>query len=488
MRTHALRSLLVLSILSLALCACSGGQEAKEPGQGGPAVPPRGTIQLTATAESMPADGAGTCTIEAVVRDAGNDPVVDGTTVTFEIFNGPLDPGRLSEDSVTTVAGQAEVSYTAGTTAGAVQIRASAEVDGQTISSTITMTLQGVTITLTADPPAVQSGGEQTQINAQVRYSGGDPVPQGTIVAFETTLGILSAAQATTNQTGLASVMLTSSALPGTATVEATALETSETVDVNFTELPPTVSILEMSSLETSEVGLLGSWHSQTSEIVFLARDMFGNPAGAGYSIEFVILSGPNKGEQMFPALAQTDSSGLASAVFTPGTQPGTVRIVARFRDNPTVVSNAIVITIHAGLPDGLNFGVWAELVNIAGLRFFNLDDPVTASPSDVFLNPVPDMTALYFTTQYGTISAAATTSEGEATSTLTSQRPLPPDGYVTYQASTQSGPLSRILSIAPDPSDSTGNTIWWAPTETASIGPWTGEATGSTWGISRGA
>ncbi len=445
----------------MALLGCKGGEEAKEPGQGGPTVPPLGTIQLAATADSIPADGGSTSTLQAVVRDASSELVVDGTTVTFEIVSGPLDPGSLSDSSATTVAGQAEVTYTAGTVAGAVQVRASAEVDGETISSTITITLQGVVITLTADPPAVQAGGDQSEITAQVRYSGGAPVPQGTIVVFETTLGILSAGQATTNLTGLASVMLTSSALPGTATVQATALDASETVDVNFTELPPTVSTIELSTLGSAEVGVLGSWQPQTSEITFLARDKFGDPVAAGYSIEFDILSGPGQGEQMFPAVAQTDSSGLASAVFTAGIQSGTVRIIARFRDNPTVVSNAVVITIHGGLPDGLNFGVWPQLLNIAGRRFNGLTDPITSCPSDAYLNNVPNGTALYFTTNYGNINAAVTTDAGCGASELSSQNPHPPDGLVTLESSSQSGLLSRILSIAPDPDPLNASTIW---------------------------
>lgn len=461
MRAHVLRGLLVLSIVSLALWACNGGQEAKQPGGGGDTVTPRGGIQIAASVSSLPADGASSSDIVATVRNAGGSLVSDGTTVAFQIVSGPLDPGDLSAASAVTAAGRAEVIYTAGVLAGSVQIRATAEVDGQTIASTVTLTLQGVVISLTADPPAVQAGGTQADITAQVRYSGGAPVPQGTTVLFETTLGILSATQTVTNLTGLAAVTLTSSALPGTATVTATALGASQSVNVGFTELPPTVRTIELSVLESPEVGVLGSWLPQTSELQFLAKDMFGDPVGAGYSVEFVILSGPNKGEQMFPPVAQTSAAGVASAVFTAGIQSGTARILARFRDNPTVVSNAVVITIHAGLPDGLNFGLWAEIVNMAGLRFFNLEDPVTACPSDSFLNPVPDGTALYFTTNYGKVNSAATTTDGEGPSKLTSQRPLPPDGFVTYQASTQSGLLSRVLVITPDPSDASGNTIW---------------------------
>jgi hypothetical protein len=74
-------------------------------------------------------------------------------------------------------------------------------------------------------------------------------------------------------------------------------------------------------------------------------------------------------------------------------------------------------------------------------------------------LNNVPDGTALYFTTNSGNIDAAITTTSGCGASELSSQNPHPPDGLVTFESSTQSGILSRTLSITPDPGDA--ETIW---------------------------
>ncbi len=463
MTLTSFRKWLVVSpmLIAVGLLGCdSGGKGAKKPGEGTP-IEPTGRIELAASVESLPADGAGTSLLTATVTDAAGNPAADGTSVTFEIVSGPQDPGSLSADTVATTGGTAQVTYTAGSTGGTVQIRATTEIDGEAASSTVTIVLQGVVLTLSADPSAVQAGGEQTEITAEVRYTGGDPVPQGTVVTFETTLGILSASDAQTNQTGLATVTLTSSAAAGTATVTATALDATDSIQVSFTELPPTVNTIELEELESAEVGVLGSWKPQTSRIRFLAKDLFGDPVGAGYSLEFVILSGPGQGEQVFPMTAQTDSSGIASTVFTAGSEAGTVQIQARYRENPGVVSNAVVISISGGTPDGLNFGVWPELLNIAGRRFFGLHDPVTACPSDAFLNYVPDGTAVSFTTNYGKIDAGSVTTDGYASSRLDSQNPLPPSGRVTFQASTQSGPLARVLCVTPDPSDPTGNTLW---------------------------
>ena len=456
---HRGRGLLWACVFASLLIGCSGGESAKTPGP--TVVPPvtRASIQLTADSDSAPADGVSTVEITATVRDAAKNIVPDGTTVTFSVQTGPSDPGEVSPTTADTVNGQAQTTYTAGTTGGTVTVRATATVGTETVRADVTISLQGATIELTAAPSVIEAGGAESLLTARVRYAGGSVVPVGTVVTFETTLGILSSGQAQTNTQGEATVTLTSSASSGTATVTASALDASQTVNVSFTELPPTVNTIEMSELETAQVGVLGSSEAQTSRIKFLVKDLFGSPVSAGYSIEFVLLSGPNGGEQIFPQVAQTDSSGEAEAIFTGGTVSGTARIVARYRENPTIVSNAVVITIRAGLPDGLDFGVYPELLNIAGRRFFGLQDPITACPSDSYLNDVPDGTAVYFTTDYGNINAAGTTTAGCTVSELQSQNPLPPGGLVTYQAATQSGVFSRILCITVDPDDA--STVW---------------------------
>lgn len=82
-------------------------------------------------------------------------------------------------------------------------------------------------IELTAYPGVSVADGRSTiAITAQVRDSGGQNVPDGTVVVFSTTLGELREAQVTT-QNGFARISLQASSIPGTAKVTASVLKFS---------------------------------------------------------------------------------------------------------------------------------------------------------------------------------------------------------------------------------------------------------------------
>ncbi|OYT75675.1 MAG: hypothetical protein CFK49_02000 [Armatimonadetes bacterium JP3_11] len=79
-------------------------------------------------------------------------------------------------------------------------------------------------IRLTAYPTAaVADGASQILITAEIRTAQGKPVPDGTQVAFNTTLGVFREPIATT-EGGVARATLIASQLPGTATLTATAI------------------------------------------------------------------------------------------------------------------------------------------------------------------------------------------------------------------------------------------------------------------------
>src|SRR5690348_6034060 len=70
------------------------------------------------------------------------------------------------------------------------------------------------TVTITASPSVILADGQSTTIiSAQVASGSDHAVPDGTLVRFSTTSGILSASTATTTG-GVARVTLTSSPLP----------------------------------------------------------------------------------------------------------------------------------------------------------------------------------------------------------------------------------------------------------------------------------
>ena len=77
-----------------------------------------GGINLSAAPPSITADGTSFTTITADVRDAGNNPVPDGTLVTFSTSLGALSAG-----SATTIGGIAQVQLFSSTTTGTAAVR-----------------------------------------------------------------------------------------------------------------------------------------------------------------------------------------------------------------------------------------------------------------------------------------------------------------------------------------------------------------------------
>jgi len=100
------------------------------------------------------------------------------------------------------------------------------------------------TVTVTADPESIPADGSSTStIIASVVDQYDNPVPDGTTVTFSTDLGIFvensSQTYETTTTAGVAIATLQSSAIPGTATVTATADSRSDQIDVIFYYVQP---------------------------------------------------------------------------------------------------------------------------------------------------------------------------------------------------------------------------------------------------------
>jgi adhesin/invasin len=181
-----------------------------------------------------------TLLITATVKDASNNRVVDGTPVYFDIYSQPItDPdsmGSLSSvDSIPTINGQANVSYTSGYRSGTVRIRARSygvcEGEPYNVSAVTTEIL------IFAGPPYIEdiynpdgcgyfntshlkvmtspcdlvgwsAVGDSVRIIAIVGDKWNNPVTEGTAVYFTTSGGVISTATGYTDANGFASVTL----------------------------------------------------------------------------------------------------------------------------------------------------------------------------------------------------------------------------------------------------------------------------------------
>lgn len=172
-----------------------------------------------------------TVTVTATVIDSKNNPVIDGTYVTFSIFAAPGGGEFLSSTgAIPTVNGQAQVSLNSGTRSGSVRIMAQVTDD---TGAPVVPDVRAISteILIFAGPPFIENvndvrtshlsvgvrplnilGWNAVNNTAVVTAVVGDkfnnPVPAGTAVYFTTTGGVVSTHTGFTDDEGVATVTI----------------------------------------------------------------------------------------------------------------------------------------------------------------------------------------------------------------------------------------------------------------------------------------
>jgi len=164
-----------------------------------------------------------TLLITATVRDANNNPVLDGTPVYFNINNSPGSGDFLSSTgAIPTINGQATVSYNSGTRSGSVRIRAvcrgisavSTEIliyAGPPYIEDITAGCETSHMSVAPSPCSMfgmDIVGDSVVIVALVGDRYNNPVTPGTAVYFTTSAGVITTATGYTDSLGFARVTL----------------------------------------------------------------------------------------------------------------------------------------------------------------------------------------------------------------------------------------------------------------------------------------
>jgi adhesin/invasin len=174
------------------------------------------SIDLSIEPPALVANGVSTATVSALVADAFDNPVKDGTRVAFS-----ADLGSVQPLSSTTQGGLAQTVFRAGTQLGTATLAASSG-----------MAWAETSVPLVAGPPAQLAltaadvrlpvkGRFATWVTATVRDAWNHPVADGTAVQFAAPIGSLAPQQALT-QDGLAASLYTGTWLGGWIEIEAT--------------------------------------------------------------------------------------------------------------------------------------------------------------------------------------------------------------------------------------------------------------------------
>lgn len=421
------------------------------------APPVTAEILLSADPGSLPADGAAEATLKAIALNHAGVPMADGTQLEFSIVSGS---GKIISPRQAMQGGEAKATYVAGTTPGAVTLSVSSG-DATKTAQLVLTPLEAGGLTLTAGTASILADGlASTTLTATVTDQFGNPVAPGTAVNFTTSLGAIESVTPT-SAAGIATARLRAGRFEtGLARVTAAVGSLQRTVDVQFvSEAAHHIVIIE---LDQPRIGVKGTGSPQTATLTFEVRDRNGIPVDAAHAatVTFGIVPvGGDTDATLAVNSALTNERGRVAAVVRSGTISGAVEVTASIG---AIISQPIRVAIHGDLPDPDHFSIAFERLNIAGLVYDGIRDPVTAHVGDQHGNPVPDSTAVWFSCAYGLIQGSSFTNDhAEATVDHITAAPRPDipggDGLVLITAQTVSKAGNLITT--------SGSVLWSGPT-----------------------
>lgn len=377
-----------------------------------------GSQSVTFTGSAATAAPNSPVTLTVQVVDAAGNAVV-GETVSFSattnVSGGGFSAGAAATvTAVTDTFGRASVVYTTGVQAGTDVLTARTSAG---VSRTFSLVVSNASVAVGdmlvsvggADVPA---NGTQVAVTATLTGTTGAPL-SGVSVGFSSTLGALSAATATTNAQGVASVML-SSTTPGTATITASAGGVVRTASVNFTG--GSVSAVALTANPSSLVS------GAVSSVVARVTDSGGRPI-VGESLTFgfaanasgaLFVSTPTATTGSSTQSATTDAFGRATVYYKAGSTSGsdTVEVISS-----NGVHQSVVITVagSGATIGGLTLTSANASIPADGVTTVAL----TAQVQDTAGQPLANQSVAFASTA-GTLSAATATTDATGMARVT--------------------------------------------------------------------
>lgn len=419
--------ILCLVLMLSAISACGGGGGSSQDTTPVQLNPGAGTSSVAVAKSSL--QFSETTTVSATFKQANGNPV-SGISVNFSTTLGTLTPPNGI--AITDANGIATVQLTAGSTSGQGQVTASATVDNNQVTksglfsvSLPALTLSPVTLGLTT-----LSYGGSTSVSVTVNDTNGNPYTSQSIdVVFTSTQSVLGKASINTpvkTVNGVATTTYQASTATGTDTI--TASIAGSTVTSTLTVNPLAAGSLSYISAAPASIalkGMGGIGYQETSTVTFRVLDTSGQPK-ANQQVDFALNTNVG-GLALLQSSASTASDGTVSTIVQSGTVSTPVRVTATVRgSNPVISTQSDQLVISTGIPAQDGFSISVSDMNPESLNIDGVAVAVTARLSDHFHNPVPDGTAVYFTTSGGSITPSCTTVKGTCSVNWTSQNPRP--------------------------------------------------------------
>ncbi|MCL1048356.1 Ig-like domain-containing protein [Shewanella abyssi] len=356
------------------------------------------------------------------------------TIVTFATSRGeiPIDTAVTEED-------KAYVQILAGSEPGAA-IATATLLTGETVELVFNVGATNVFMG-SGDPfqsgvasisPAIVSAGGTASISVILQDDQGNPFIEPAEVQFSSTCFVKSTPEADLSTpvvavNGMATSTYLSKGCVGddtiniSANVGGKALTATATLNV----LPASVGSIYFIEAAPENIRLKGTGGTESSIVKFKVLDKNGNPV-KNQLVNFS-LNTETGDIELEPSNAVTDSEGIAQTVVNSGTVSTSVRVTAIVdASSPEISSQSNLLVVSTGLPDQDSFSLSADNLNPEGWGYDGVEVNVVARLADTFNNPVPDGTAVSFTTEGGVIDPSCLTVSGTCSVKWTSQNPRP--------------------------------------------------------------
>jgi hypothetical protein len=360
-------------------------------------------VVVSSNVPNLLADGVSSVTITARALDASSHPI-QGASV---LWDGGTGIGHLTVNSaITDTGGYATATFYSG----------ASNVDAmQNVRATIgtqfgerPLQMLGVSLDVTSTEATILANGTSTtNIRVHLQRMTDLVAISGATLGFGTSLGSIPASS-TTDSSGNATVLLTSSVTPGVATVVARFGNLlTDTAHVTYYASAP--SAIALSASPT----VLVANNASTSTISASVTDQDGGPVPNGTQIHFSIQ--PQNGTL---GSLQSTQSGVATNVLTAGSEPGTVQIIAWAEADPTVRDTTTVV-YTLGPPAVVILSAQHDTLAANGFAV----DSITAHVTDAIGHALTNVD-VHFSTTIGNITPSRVTdSNGNSRVAFTSSQ-----------------------------------------------------------------
>ena len=401
-----------------------------------------------------PATGAATTSISSanpatltatVTNGSGagvpNAIVTFTTDPLFGVFSGG------SNTALTNASGVASVTLTTpSTSGGAATVTAVSSVAGTAVTASLSYAIGTSNITLgpITVPAGTLSAYGTASVSVNVLNNGVLYTTPITVKFTSTCAAIgkatLTASVTTVNGTASASYLDNGCNNPAPGDSITATLLNGVTATGNLKVNTPNVGSIQFVSVTPSLIALKGTGgtgRSESARVTFKVVDSAGNPFGGANTFVNFSLNTAQGGLSLSSTSASPDPvTGQVVTNVQAGTVSTSVRVTAAITTAAgTLSTQSDQLVVSTGIPSQDSFSLGASTHNIEGWSIDGVTTTLTARLADHFHNPVPDGTAVAFTSEGGAVLPSCTTVGGVCTSVLTSQALRPNNGRVTVLA-----------------------------------------------------